>query len=128
MAQSLVGTPYKYAGETEAGFDCSGFTRFVYQSVGVDLPHNAQLQSQLPGENLSLEEGQAGDLIFFGYTNGDLHQAVHAGILFADDSNEKKVVHCVSGGVSIDGDNTSWDLYWKERVLFLKRLEVFAKD
>ena len=127
-AKELVGIPYKYAGEKPStGFDCSGFTKYVYGKIGVDLPHNAQLQSLLEGENVSINDAQPGDLIFFGSANKTSHHTSHAGIYFSGDNGELKVVHCVSGGVSIDGNNTGWDLYWKKKVLYVKRLSVFSE-
>ncbi len=128
IAKELVGIPYKYAGEIPStGFDCSGFTKYVYGKIGVELPHNAQLQSLFDGENISIDNAEPGDLIFFGNEYENSHHTSHAGIYFSDDSGELKVIHCVSGGVSIDGNNTSWDLYWKEKVLYVKRLTIFSK-
>lgn len=126
FAKNLVGIPFHYSGEVPStGFDCSGFTLYVYKHIGIELPHNAHLQSLFEGENISFEEAQPGDLIFFGYRDEKSHHTSHAGIFFSENSNESKVIHCVSGGVSIDGNNTSWDLHWKDRVLFVKRLAVF---
>jgi len=122
-ASNLVGIPYKYAGETpEQGFDCSGFVMYVYKSIGIELPHNAQMQSQLKGKTLTLEEAKPGDLIFFGSKNSTGWSTQHAGIIYEYKKDEPKVIHCVSRGVSIDGNNSSWDYYWKERILFVKRL------
>ncbi|MDA3893330.1 MAG: C40 family peptidase, partial [Salinivirgaceae bacterium] len=123
FASDLVGIPYKYAGETpEIGFDCSGFVKYVYKSIDIELPHNAHMQSQLEGEIISLEDAQPGDLIFFGSKNGRKWSTQHAGIVYEYKEDEPKVIHCVSRGVSIDGNNTSWDSYWKEKILFVKRL------
>jgi len=125
-ASKLVGVPYKYAGETpETGFDCSGFVLYVFKSIGIELPHNAHMQSQLEGEIISLEEAKPGDLIFFGNKNEKGWHTQHAGIVYEYQPNEPKVIHCVSRGVSIDGNNSSWDNYWKERILFVKRLPQF---
>lgn len=122
IAQNLEGIPYKWAGEDTAGFDCSGFTRYVYKSVGINLPHNAQLQSEIEnGETKTLEMAEPGDLLFFGNqnSNGTYHVA-HAAIIFSKEQDSIKVIHCVSNGVSIDGENSSWEHYWKDRVLFAK--------
>lgn len=123
FASSLVGTPYRYAGESpKTGFDCSGFTRYVFSHIGIELPHSSQLQSTLAGDTLSLEEAQPGDLIFFGRRTATGWVTQHAGIFYGRDELETKVIHCASTGVRIDGQNSSWESYWKDRVLFVKRL------
>jgi len=123
FAELQDGIRYKYAGEKpETGFDCSGFTMYVYSHIGIELPHNAQKQSNLEGFNKSITEAAPGDLIFFGSRNGNKHHTVHAGIVYTVYEEDIEVIHCVSGGVSIDGRNSSWEHYWKDKVLFVKTL------
>ncbi|RLD61658.1 MAG: hypothetical protein DRJ05_02120 [Bacteroidetes bacterium] len=123
FARKQEGITYKYAGEKpETGFDCSGFTKYVYGHIGIELPHNAQLQSNLEGHNKMLADAQTGDLVFFGSKTKDGHRTQHAGIIFSVNEGDIKVVHCVSGGVSIDGKDSSWERYWKDKVLFVKTL------
>jgi len=123
FAGKQEGILYKYAGEKpETGFDCSGFTKYVYGHIGIELPHNAQLQSNLEGCNKTLAEARVGDLGFFGSKTKDGHRTQHAGIIFSIEAEEIKVVHCVSGGVSIDGKESSWERYWKNKILFIKTL------
>lgn len=128
-ASKLVGIPYVYGGETpEAGFDCSGYVKYVYSSINIELPHNAQMQSQLEGKIIPLKDAKPGDLIFFGSRTAKSWRTQHAGIVYEFNENEPKVIHCVSRGVCIDGNNSSWDYYWKERVLFVKRLPQLEKS
>ncbi|NQU32431.1 MAG: C40 family peptidase [Bacteroidetes bacterium] len=123
FAELQDGIRYKYAGEKpETGFDCSGFTMYVYSHIGVELPHNAQKQSNLEGINKSLDEAAPGDLIFFGSQSENSHYTVHAGIVHSIYEEDIEVIHCVSGGVSIEGRNSSWERYWKDKVLFVKTL------
>jgi len=129
FAQKLEGTRYKYAGEKpETGFDCSGFTKYAFQHMGVDLPHNAHQQSKTDGENKSLEKAKVGDLIFFGSGSGAKYHVQHAGIIYSVDNQEIKVIHCVSGGVSIEGNHSGFDMYWKDKVLFVKTLPLFQEN
>jgi cell wall-associated NlpC family hydrolase len=122
-ALRLEGIPYKWAGEDTNGFDCSGFTKYVYGQVGIELPHNAQLQALLKaGKRQTFEEAQPGDLLFFGTGSGENVRVVHAAILFKKESDSTKVIHCVSGGVQVDGDNPAWENHWKDRVLFTRSL------
>lgn len=129
IAEKQEGIVYKYAGEKpETGFDCSGFTKFVYSGIGVELPHNAQKQSDIKVQNIVLSDAQPGDLIFFGSKYDDKHYTQHAGIIYSIRKDEVKVIHCVSGGVSIDGNNSSWAHYWRDKVLFVKSLSSFFEN
>jgi len=87
-ALSLVGTPYRYGGNTpDAGFDCSGLIGYVYQNrAGLKLPRTvAQLQSA--GQAVPREELRSGDLVVFG-------RGTHAGIYVG----EGRFVHAPSSG------------------------------
>ncbi len=123
IAETLNGIRYTYAGENpEIGFDCSGFTKYVYGQIGIEIPHNAHKQSLLDGQNKSLTEAEPGDLVFFGSQYTNTHSTVHTGIIYSNNADEVKVIHCVSNGVSIDGKNSSWEHYWKDKVLFVKSI------
>jgi cell wall-associated NlpC family hydrolase len=64
-ARHLLGIPYSYGGTSpRSGFDCSGFTRFVYAHFGVTLPHYSVAQFDL-GRRVSLRGLRPGDLLFF---------------------------------------------------------------
>lgn len=127
FAEKQDGIKYFYTGEKpETGFDCSGFTMYVYNHIGIKLPHNAHMQSKLEGDNKTLEEAKPGDLIFFGSKNSTSYSTQHAGIIYSTEGEIIKVIHCVSRGVSIDGKNSSWENYWKDKVLFVKTIEILS--
>ena len=64
IAMQYLGTPYVWGGASPAGFDCSGFTMYVYGRMGVSLPHNAAAQYGY-GSPVSSGDLQPGDLVFF---------------------------------------------------------------
>lgn len=108
-AIEYIGVPYKYGGSDSSGFDCSGFTQYVYRKIGIELPHNAQLQSEL-GKLINIEEAQSGDIIFFGE-----HRASHAGLVFINKNGEAELIHCASRGVSHDTEEDNNHIYWMNR-------------
>ena len=63
IARQYIGVPYVWAGSTPAGFDCSGFTSYVYAQVGIDLPRTSSEQ-RYAGTVVSQAEAQPGDLIW----------------------------------------------------------------
>ncbi len=63
-ALKYVGVPYRWGGVTPAGFDCSGFVRYVYAKAGVSLPRTAAEQYK-SGVPVTRENLQPGDLVFF---------------------------------------------------------------
>ena len=108
IAKSLEGTPYKRAGETVNGFDCSGFVMYVYDKMNIKLPHNAHSISKLEIE-ISMNNIKSGDLLCFGSRD----RIYHIGIFYKKD-NQPSVIHCISSGVKIDED-IQWN-YWKKRI------------
>jgi cell wall-associated NlpC family hydrolase len=84
-AESQIGVPYVWAGESprgtpgdpSGGFDCSGLTAWAWGQAGVSLPHysGAQMADSTP---VSLSDLQPGDLLFYG-PGGDEHVAMYIG-------------------------------------------------
>lgn len=67
-AQTLLGTRYTWGGSTTAGFDCSGFTQYVYKNAaGVDIPRVSRAQATV-GTAVSTSSMKAGDLLYFDTT------------------------------------------------------------
>ena len=73
-AASLAGIPYVYGGTTTAGFDCSGFTQYVFGKAGKSLPRTSQAQQQAA---TPVSNPQPGDLVFFG--SPAYHLGIYAG-------------------------------------------------
>ena len=86
-ARQHLGTRYVYGGASPSGFDCSGFTMYVYQQYGYSLPHTAtgQWQSGLGTKVWSIGALQPGDLVFFNDPARNAGKACsHAGIYIGD--------------------------------------------
>ena len=86
-AKQYLGTGYVYGGASPRGFDCSGFTMYVYSQHGYSLPHSAtsQWQSGLGTRVYSISELQPGDLVFFDDPSRNAGKACsHAGIYTGD--------------------------------------------
>lgn len=78
-ALSLQGTPYVFGGTTGRGFDCSGFTKYVFASSGISLPRTSYAQFS-SGAAVSKNDLQPGDLVFFStYAKGASHVGIYMG-------------------------------------------------
>ncbi|GGH72214.1 C40 family peptidase [Paenibacillus silvae] len=112
VIDSAMGTTYKSGGTTLDGFDCSGFTRYVFDKLGIDLARQSSSQYDM-GDSVSRMEMRPGDLVFFNTTGkGVSHVGIFVGSgKFAHSSSSK--------GVTIS--SLSED-YWANRYIGAKRI------
>ena len=89
-AKKFVGVRYSYGGTSPAsGFDCSGFTRYVYAHFGIDLPHYSVAQFAT-GKRVSRAGLRPGDLVFF---RGLGHVGIYVG--------DGKFIHAPHSGTTV---------------------------
>lgn len=94
-AQQFLGTPYVWGGTTTSGFDCSGFTQYVYKQFGYSLKRTAA--NQLTCGTKVTGDLQVGDLVFFTNTYTTTAAASHVGIYIGNNM----FIHAANGGVKI---------------------------
>lgn len=110
-AQKLIGTTYVFGGTTTNGFDCSGFTKYVFKGSGIDLPRTSYAQYGI-GTAVSKDELQIGDLVFFAtYDSGASHVGIYIG--------EENFIHAARSGIKITGLS---DSYYAGRYLGARRV------
>jgi len=112
-ALSLRGAPYRNGGGDPSGFDCSGFTQYVFAQYGVSLPRDVRDQYQ-QGKSVKPEELTAGDLVFFTTTEPG---ASHVAIAIGSD----EFVHAPSSAGVVRVERLS-SRYWAPRFLGAKRV------
>jgi cell wall-associated NlpC family hydrolase len=115
-AMGFLGVPYVRGGNTEEqGFDCSGFTRFIFEkSIGLVLPRRADEQARLSSlVTIDREQLKPGDLVFF---NTMRRTFSHVGIYMG----EGKFIHAPRAGAVVRVEDMR-DAYWDKRFTGARR-------
>lgn len=113
-AKQYIGTPYKWGGTTTAGFDCSGFTQYVYKQCGVTISRTTKTQVK-EGKAVSKANLKAGDLVFFKDTYSGCTNPSHVGIYIGNN----EFIHCGSSGVTTAKINSN---YWSQHYYSARRI------
>jgi len=105
-AISLVGTPYRYGGNTpEGGFDCSGLVNYVFRDMlDLRLPRTSRELFAWQGPRIRPEQLATGDLVFFGSGGTVTHVGIYVG--------EGRFVHAPSTGGTVRLDHLDGS-YWR---------------
>jgi cell wall-associated NlpC family hydrolase len=114
-ALSLVGTPYRYGGNTPAGgFDCSGLVHYVYRDMlDLRLPRTSRELAATQGPRIAPARLAAADLVFFGSDGQVSHVGIYVG--------EGRFVHAPSSGGTVRLDRLDGP-YWREHYSGAKRV------
>ena len=116
MVEELQGRPYVWAEEGPECFDCSGFTYYVYGSMGIDIPRVAREQAKV-GKTINVEELQYGDLIFFNTTGQPGQSITHVGLYLGNGW----FTHASTGKYEVLYTNLYTSVYFKERLRVCRR-------
>lgn len=114
-AISLVGTPYRYGGNSpEGGFDCSGLVNYVYRdTLDVRLPRTSRDLARWQGPRIAPDRLAAADLVFFGSKGAVNHVGIYVG--------EGRFVHAPSTGGTVRLDHLDGP-YWRDHYTGAKRI------
>jgi cell wall-associated NlpC family hydrolase len=114
-AISLVGTPYRYGGNTpEGGFDCSGLVNYVYRDMlDLKLPRTSRQLADWQGPRIAPERLAPADLVFFGSGGEVSHVGIYVG--------EGRFVHApkTGGTVRLDRLDGAW---WRDHYTGARRI------
>jgi cell wall-associated NlpC family hydrolase len=115
-AIGLVGTPYRYGGNSpEGGFDCSGLVGFVFRdAAGLSLPRSTRELIDLQAPTIPRDALQPGDLVYFNPAGG---RVSHIGIYVG----EGRFVHAPSRGGTVRLDALGSE-YWSRHYVSAKRV------
>ncbi len=119
ISKQYLGDRYARGGTGKRGFDCSGFTLVVYKQLGIKLPHTSAGQS-LYGIQISKNQIDKGDLLFFRSRNRRSKRIGHVGIVISNKGDDIQFIHSsTSAGVRIDRLSSA---YYQKRFMKASRV------
>ncbi len=105
-AEKYLGVRYRFGGSDPTGFDCSGYSSYVYKKHGLLIPHSAQ-QQFANGKRIGIKKAKPGDLVFFRTSGWKIsHVAIYMG--------DYKFIHAPSRGKHVSYDDIRKE-YWRKR-------------
>jgi cell wall-associated NlpC family hydrolase len=119
FARKYLGVPYMANGKDGTGFDCSGFTFYIFRHFGVYLPYYSFEQAEI-GQEIPIHQARRGDLVCFKGYDVTSNQVGHVGIVTSLPGQRLSWIHASSSkGVSTATLNNT---YFKARLLTVRRV------
>ena len=112
-AREMLGKPYKYAGDTPAGFDCSGLVKYSYGRAGLSMPRDTQAQHRM-SVLVSMRSLREGDLLFF---DQEGKKKSHVGMYIGNG----RFIHAPSSGGKVRTDSINAE-FWKKHLVEARRV------
>jgi murein DD-endopeptidase len=112
-AREMLGKPYKYAGDTPAGFDCSGLVKYSYGRAGISMPRDTRAQRRM-SVLVSMRSLREGDLLFF---DQEGKKTSHVGIYIGNG----RFIHAPSSGGKVRTDSLNAE-FWKKHLVEARRV------
>jgi len=112
-AREMLGKPYLYAGDTPAGFDCSGLVKYSYGRAGISMPRETRAQQRM-SVLVSMRSLREGDLLFF---DQEGKKKSHVGIYLGNG----RFIHAPSSGGKVRTDSINAG-FWKKHLAEARRI------
>ena len=116
MVKELQGSPYVWAEEGPNHFDCSGFTYYMYGSMGIEIPRVAREQAK-KGNEIKMHELVYGDLIFFDTDKNPKGNITHVGMYLGNGW----FTHASTKKYEVVYSNLNTSPYYKKRLRICRR-------
>jgi len=123
MVKELQGRPYVWAEEGPDQFDCSGFTYYMYGSMGIEIPRVAREQAK-NGNEIKMHELKYGDLIFFDTDKNPKGKITHVGMYLGNGW----FTHASTSQYEVVYSNLNTSPYYKKRLRICRRYLPESKE
>jgi murein DD-endopeptidase len=112
-AKEMLGKPYMYAGDTPAGFDCSGLVKYSYGRAGISMPRDTRAQRRM-SVLVPMRSLREGDLLFF---DQEGKKTSHVGMYLGNG----RFIHAPSNGGKVRTDSLHAE-FWKKHLVEARRI------